>query len=394
MQTATGSVFTGTPTILQRLAKEKMLFLAVLIAAIAFPMEHWLVSHGKAVAGLTSAVLVCAIIAVAVRVAHHAEVLAEKVGDPYGTMILTLAAVLVEVVILAIMLNHSASPTLARDVIYSALMLDINLIMGLAALFGGLKFGEQIYNHDSGKVYVVMIMTAVILSMAVPQYVPSDKWKAYSCFTIGAMIILYMVFLRMQTKEHSYFFFFNYEKHEAKKRAEQAKAENRAVSSVEVVEEADEFEHESSRFSIGMIIFGVILTGFLAEIMAKTLNVSLEGSGLPPIFSALVVAGISASPEILTAMRAAMNNRQQVVINIALGASLSTVILTIPVIEVIALINGTDIDMSLSNLQLLMVAGTLVITATNTVDGETNAIEGMTHFMLFATFIMLCFLGL
>lgn len=394
MHTANTPILGVAPSIYQRIINEKLIILSALIALIAYPLEHMLVSHGKGVAGLATAILVGAIIATAVRVAHHAEVLAEKVGDPYGTMILTLAAVLVEVVILAIMMQHSPSPTLARDSIYAAVILDVAGILGIAALVGGIKHGEQIYNHDSGRVYVVMIITAIAVSMAVPAFLPAGHWKAYSVFTIATMILLYALFLRMQTKEHSYFFNYNYEKYEAKKRAEQARVEKRAFTIEAPSEEDDEFEHESTRFSIIMMIVGIIWTGFLAEIMSKTMNVSIEGTGLPPIFAALVIASISASPELLTAMRAAMKNRYQSVINIGLGASLSTVILTVPVIEVIALINNQDIEMALTPVQGLMLGVTLVVAGMNVSDGETNAIEGMTHFVIFMTFIMLCFLGL
>lgn len=393
MHTANTPILGVAPSIYQRIINEKLIILSALIALIAYPLEHMLVSHGKGVAGLATAILVGAIIATAIRVAHHAEVLAEKVGDPYGTMILTLAAVLVEVVILAIMMQHSPSPTLARDTIYAAVMIDCNALMGIAALVGGLKHGEQIYNHDSGRVYVVMIITAIAISMAVPAFLPTGQWKVYSAFTIGTMILLYALFLRMQTKEHSYFFNYNYEKHEAKKRAELAKAEKRVIT-VESPEDDEDFEHESTRFSIIMMVVGIVWTGILAEIMSKTMGVSIEGSGLPPIFAALVVAGISASPELLTAMRAAMKDRYQVVINIALGATLSTVILTVPVIEAIALFNNQDIEMALTPVQGLMLGVTLVVAGMNVSDGETNAIEGMTHFVLFMTFIMLCFMGL
>ncbi|MEG0868734.1 MAG: hypothetical protein RSG77_17000 [Hafnia sp.] len=201
MQTASANMLGVSPSIFQRIKNEKLIILAALLAIVAYPLEHTLMSHGKAVAGLATMVLVAAIIATAVRVAHHAEVLAEKVGDPYGTMILTLAAVIVEVVILAIMMSHSSSPTLARDTIYAA-------------------------------------------------------------------------------------------------------------------------------------------------------------------------------------------------VNISLGATLSTVILTVPIIEAIALYKGQAVEMALTPVQGLMVLITLIVAGMNVSDGETNAIEGMTHFVLFATFIMLCFLGL
>jgi Ca2+:H+ antiporter len=104
------------------LKQESFLLLAVIAACVAYPLEHWMLHSGQIVALTAGLVLIAFIVAASMRVAHHAELLAEKVGDPYGTMILTLAAVLVEVVILAIMMSNEASPTLVRDTIYSAVI--------------------------------------------------------------------------------------------------------------------------------------------------------------------------------------------------------------------------------------------------------------------------------
>ncbi len=104
------------------LKQEKLLLLALIAACIAYPLEHWLLGSGQVVALTGGLALIGFIVAASMRVAHHAELLAEKVGDPYGTMILTLSAVLVEVVILAIMMSNEASSTLVRDTIYSAVI--------------------------------------------------------------------------------------------------------------------------------------------------------------------------------------------------------------------------------------------------------------------------------
>jgi Ca2+:H+ antiporter len=128
--------------------------------------------------------------------------------------------------------------------------------------------------------------------------------------------------------------------------------------------------------------------------MSALMNAGLEGSGAPLTLMAVVVAAISAAPEILTALRAALKNRMQSVVNIAMGASLSTVILTVPVMESIALYSGQPFVMAMTPVQTVMVAITLVAAAINLNDGQTNAIEGMTHFVLFATFVMLTALGL
>ena len=363
------------------LKQERMLLLAIPAAILAYLVEHAIFEAGKTAALIAAIALIGLIVLVSMRVAHHAEILATKVGDPYGTMILTLSAVAVEVLILAIIMSESASPTLVRDTIYSAVMIDINGILGLAALLGGLRHGEQPYNDDSGKTYGVMILTAMGISMIVPEFIPKESWHVYSAFTIVAMIALYALFLKMQVGPHSYFFSYAYPR----------KAHPAGQTSDGHAEEEDE---GSVPLSIGLIVAGVVLIGVLAEFMSTFLSESLEGTSAPPALMAVVVATISASPEILTALRSALRNRMQAVVNIAMGASLSTVILTVPVMEGIALYTGQPFIMAMTPVQTVMVFITLIAAAINLNDGETNAIEGMTHFILFATFIMLLFLGL
>lgn len=363
---------------LSSLTKERFLFAGLAAAVLAYATEHSLLEMGRPAMLAAAFALIAVIVLVSTRVAHHAEILASKVGDPYGTMILTLSAVLVEVVILAIMMQGETSPTLVRDTIYAAVMLDINGILGLAALLGGIRHGEQPYNDDSGKTYGVMILTAMGISMVVPEFVPRESWHLYSLFTIGAMITLYAVFLRMQVGAHSYFFSYAYPRAERKERPESSPPE----------------EEESATVSILVIIAGVVLIGAMAEVMSVLLGAGLKGTGAPPALMAVVVAAISAAPEILTALRAALANRMQSVVNIAMGASLSTVILTVPVMEAIALYTGQPFIMAMSPVQTVMVTITLIAAAINLNDGETNAIEGMTHFILFATFVMLTMIGL
>ncbi len=358
---------------MKSLLSERNLIFAAALAVVLFPLEHSLLHAGRPMVFAVIAILLVAIMGAALRVAHHAELLAEKLGEPYGTMILTLSAVTVEVVILAIMMLSDGGPTLARDTVYAALMLDINGILGFAAIIGGLKHGEQPYNVDSGNTYISMILVAVGISMFVPEFVPDDKWQAYSAFTIIAMVLFYALFLRMQTGKHSYFFDYAYEQKEnAEHHAEEIKVP----------------------FHAALLVLSIILIGVLSELMAVFLGVGLEGSGLPAIVPAILVALISASPEILTAMRAAMANRMQAVLNIALGASLATVVLTIPVIEGIALYTGQPINMAMTPTQTAMVLLTLLVANINLHDGETNAIEGYTHVALFATFIFLSAIGL
>lgn len=354
---------------------ESTLIAAALAAAIALPMEHTLIHSGRTVAIAAAVILVTAILAASLRIAHHAETLAEHVGEPYGTMILTLAAVTIEVVILAVMLSHSPSPTLVRDTIYSAVMLDLNGILGLAALLGGLRHGEQPYNVDSGNSYIVMILTAMGVSMALPAVVPAAHQHAWEVFTIVTMALMYGLFLKLQTGRHSYFFSYAYAQHLAPDE-----------------DEAAESHGGLARPAIALV-GGLVLVGLLSEVMSRALDAGLQGTDVPPMVAPLVVAAISASPEIVTALRAALSNRMQPVVNIALGASLSTVILTVPVLLAMALFTDHPMLMALSPGQGVMVGLTLIVAMINIHDGETNAIEGMTHFVLFAAFLVLSALG-
>lgn len=357
------------------LQSEKFLLLAFAIAAAGYALDTQLGGYGRLVSTIETVVLITAILCASLSVARHAERIAQRLGDPYGSMILTLSAVLVEVIVLAIVSSKGGSPTLVRDSIYSAVMLDINGILGVAALIGGFKHGEQSYNDDSARTYSVMILTAVTVSMIIPEFVPMPDWRAYSAFTIVAMLLLYGVFLRMQTGPHSYFFSYSYP--EKKSRSNQPAA-----------------SPSSWRPSAAVMAAGIIAVGALAELMSHSLDRSLKGVDVPIGLVALIVAGISAAPEMLTALRAALANRIQSVVNIALGASLSTVILTVPAMEAMALISGQRIDMAMTPVQTLMMLVTLLVAAINLNDGQTNAIEGMTHFVLFGTFLMLLGLGL
>ncbi len=363
---------------LKIIKNELTMIAAAVVAIVVYAMEHSIAHAGQTAALATTAILVVAMVLVSTRIAHHAEVLAARVGDPYGSMILTIAAVLVEVVILAIIMQSGESePTLVRDTIYAAVMIDINGMIGLAALLGGLRHGEQPYNDDSGRTYAVMILTAMGISMIVPEFIPEAHHVTYSIFTIAAMVTLYTLFLRMQVGQHSYFFSYVHPRGQG------------------VVREEHEHTLEGSvSGSVAGLAIGIVLVGVMAETMTPLLNTGLEGTGAPLGLIAVLVAGMSAAPEVMTALRASMANRMQIVVNIAMGASLSTVILTVPVMEALSLFTDHHIIMAMTPVQTVMTAITIVVAAINFSDGETNAIEGMAHFVLFATFAMLTIMGL
>jgi Ca2+:H+ antiporter len=354
------------------LKSEIPIALALIILGMGFALEHAVVEQGGTLLWGALLVILIAIIGVAFRISHHAEVLAIRLGEPYGTLILTLAAVSVEVVILIVLLQGEPNPTLARDTVFAAIMFDINGILGLAAIVAGLKHGSSKYNLDSANSYIAMLLVAIGVGMFIPDFVPETQWKVYSTFSIGVMSVMYLAFLRLQTVEHRKFFEY----------------------SEDTAEEAHDQTHSPNSLHVGIMTGAIILVGLLSEILSVLLDAGLKGSSLPKAIPAVLVALISASPEILTALRAAQKDRMQTTVNIALGASLATVLLTLPVIEAIALLNGERIVMALTPIQAGMLLLTFLTVMNNLHDGETNAIEGVSHFALFAAFIALVIMGL
>lgn len=345
---------------------------ALIMLGLGFALEHTVVADGGLLLWSGLLLILSVIIGVAFRISHHAEVLALRFGEPYGTLILTLAAVSVEVVILVVLLQGEPNPTLARNTVFSAIMFDINGILGLAAIVAGLKHGSSKYNLDSANSYIAMLLVAIGVGMFIPDFVPESQWQIYSAFSIGTMSIMYLAFLRLQTVEHRKFFEYT----------------------EDTAEEAHDQAHSPNTLHVAVMLGAIVLVGLLSEVLSVLLDAGLKGSSLPKAIPAVLIALISASPEILTALRAAQKDRMQTTVNIALGASLATVLLTLPVIEAIALFNGERIVMALTPIQAGMLLLTFLTVMNNLHDGETNAIEGVSHFALFAAFIALVTMGL
>jgi Ca2+:H+ antiporter len=276
---------------------------------------------------------------------------------------------------LIILMPSGSSPTLVPDPIYSALMLDINGILGIAAIIGGIKHGEQKYNIDSSNSYISMILVAVGIGMVLPDFIPAQNIKTFSIFNIVVMLLMYVVFTRMQTVNHRYFFEYPYR--------------GKSGETTETIMHSS----PSGVWHGALLFMYVAVIGALAEILSVFLNAGIEATGLPLALAAVSVALISASPEILTAIRASREDRMQTVVNIALGASLATVLMTIPLVEAIAFFSGIDIVMGLTPLQGGMILLTMMVAMINFNDGETNALEGLVHLVMFLAFAALLFLS-
>jgi Ca2+:H+ antiporter len=261
------------------------------------------------------------------------------------------------------------SNTLARDTIYSAIMIDMNGILALSAIIGGIKYGEQKYNVDSSNSYIAMIAVAIGISMILPYFIPSIHMTKYVIFLVAICLVMYAVFTRIQTGKHAYFF--EYQKEED---------ETKSHKSINVLYHAT------------ILFISIAAIGFLSEVMSEFMSETLKANTLPMGLGAVVVAIISASHELLTAIRSAGNNKMQTVVNIAMGATLSTVLLTIPAVLVVGMVMGMHVDLRLETYQIVLISLTLFSSVIVFSDGETNVLEGFIHIVLFATFVFFSFI--
>jgi Ca2+:H+ antiporter len=210
--------------------------------------------------------------------------------------------------------------------------------------------------------------------MVLPEFVDPVHHNKFMMFNVIVFVFLYIIFTRIQLTSHKYFF--EYEKEEV------------------ICDEAGVCEphHEiNAWYHAFNLVVSIVVIGVLAEILSVFMGNTLETFGLPLAIGAVGVAVISAAPELITAVRAAVDNRMQTVINIALGASLATVLLTIPAVIVAAYYLDMELNLSLTPIQTMMISLTLLVSMVNFNDGETNVLEGFLHFILFIVFGFLLF---
>lgn len=349
---------------MNRLTKEWSLWLGLGVFTIVTYFEHSLLK-GLGIIVLISLFMV--IINSALSVAHHAEDLAEKLGQPWGTLILTIAAVAVEVVIIVMMMLHGSSEFLVRDTIVYAVILDIAGILGLSSILGAKKHKIQGYNQDSTNSYIVVIIAAIFFSMVIPGLLKVEDRDIYSIFDLIMIAIFGIVFYKTMLKDNKDFFIFNARSHKLPSDILTSKAKKDDINIV---------------YTSSFLILNIVLIGMLSEILAVFLEPQVEHFGLPLGFGALVVAIISASPELITAVKSALNNKLQTPVNIAFGASLATILFTVFVLKLLMLFGLFSFSLVLSNVQMIVLGALFVISIVIYNDEKSNELEGWILFSI------------
>ena len=324
--------------------------------------------------------LFAVIVAGAAAVVRHADCLAELLGEPYGTLILTLSVASIEIMTLGIvMTTGEPNPTLARDTMFAVVMIVLNGLVGVALLLGGLRYHEQEYNLQGVNAYLSVIVALAVFGLVVPNLTSTTPGPTFSRGQEGFLIVmcigLYAVFLAIQTTRHRAFFVHPAQDGPATAAAGPDHHGAPGVRSVPV--------------HVVLLAACLALVIFLAEKLAVLLNHGIEVLGAPPAVGALAVAVLVLAPEGLGGIRAALANRMQRAANILLGSALATLALTIPAVTIIGLAQGSTVVLGLDRVEEAMLLLTLLVSMLTFASGRTNILQGAVHVMLFLAYLML-----
>ncbi|MRI83248.1 MAG: sodium:proton exchanger [Nitratiruptor sp.] len=354
-----------------------------IVAALAAFYTHHL--HLTYVATLFSAL---SIVAFSVTVSEVAEILAERLGEPYGSFVLTFSAVAVEIILLYMILtagevDRKALETVKSGII-SAVIVDMNVLLGLAVFVGGLAFKEQEHNEDTSSTYttILFISSIALLVPSLLKFSENSEKLFQASVTISILLLTYYFIIYIfQTKTHSHFF-----KSTARSRVLRLQKRRHQAQEHEGDYIFERFPTWANLLVVFALIFGV---GIMAEIFAHDSASVFADLGITAGLAGLIIAIISVSPELITAIKAAKNDQIQRVINIAMGASTVSILLTVPILLFLAYLKGITFTLDFNSLQIGALLLTVILAWKTTDNGETNYIEGVSHLMFFACFAVI-----
>jgi Ca2+:H+ antiporter len=341
------------------------LSLAVLIGAIVAGVGPWL-------AALCGIGLIGAVIAGV----HHAEVVAHRVGEPFGTLVLAISITVIEVsLILSMMLAGGKDASeVPRDTIYAAVMIICNGVIGICVFLGGLAHREQSFRVEGAGPGLAALMAMAALSLVLPDFTTTTAAGTYStaqlAFVAVASLALWCVFVFFQTVRHRDYF-------------------------LPVSGAADPEEHAKppslteAWASFGLLLVSLVAVVGLAKMLSPTIEHAIDAAGAPEATIGIVIALLVLAPEGMAAVRAARADRLQTSMNLAIGSALASIGLTVPAVVVAAVSFGLPLTLGLQPKDIALLTLTFIVSSVTLGTGRTNLMQGAVHLVIFAAFLCL-----
>jgi Ca2+:H+ antiporter len=342
-------------------------FRAVLFADLTQPL--WLL--------LIFSWLFVAILGSALAVVRHADELAHRLGEPYGTLILTLAVTAIEAVAISALMLHGGSPAVVRDTLFAVIMLLMNGVIGVSLLLGGWRHGEQSFNSQGANAYLGVIIPLVMLSLILPDFTQTTPGPTLSIaqerVLIAMSLGLYGAFLAIQTGRHRGFF---------------------TVDGPEPPPVAPAAGAAAPTWAHALLLAAYMIpVVYLAEQLATPLEYMIHSWRAPAAIGGVLIAILVATPEAVSAVRAALANQLQRSVNILMGSVLSTISLTIPTMLVISHLTGRRLVLGIEHANFALLLLTLLLSVVTFGSGRTNVLQGLVHALLFVAYCLLIFQG-
>jgi Ca2+:H+ antiporter len=345
------------------------------VLALVLLAATWGRDLGYVVVAIVAVLLGAAVLAAV----HHAEVVAHRVGEPFGSLVLAVAVTIIEVgLIVTLMLSGGAgTASLARDTVFAAVMITLNGIVGLTLLIGAFRFDITRFNAEGTGTALATVAALATLTLVLPTFTTSRAGPEFSppqlAFAAIASLILYGVFVVTQTGRHRDFFL-------------------PVTSGGEVVtseEHADPPTVRAALTSLVLLLAALVAVVGLAKVASPAIETAVGAIGFPQSFVGVVIALLVLLPETLAAARAARRDRIQISFNLAFGSAMASIGLTIPVIAVATIWLDGPLVLGLEATQMVLLAVTLVVAILTVVPGRATRQEGAVHLVLLAAFLFL-----
>ncbi|MEV8532556.1 ionic transporter y4hA [Streptomyces sp. NPDC051211] len=336
-----------------------------------------LFSWGRDLPGVAVAAVALCLAGAVLAAVHHAEVVAHRVGEPFGSLVLAVAVTVIEVALIVTLMADGGDKTssLARDTVFAAVMITCNGIVGLSLLVGSLRNRVAVFHAEGSGAALATVATLATLSLVLPTFTTSKPGPEFSAaqltFAAVASLALYGLFIAVQTVRHRDYFL----PVTTKARAEDEHAEPPTA--------------RAALISLGLLLVALVAVVGNAKAVSPTIESGVEDAGLPHAVVGVIIALLVLLPETLAAVRAARRDRVQTSLNLAYGSAIASIGLTIPAIALASVWLSGPLLLGLGPIHMVLLALTVVVSALTVVPGRATLLQGGVHLVLLAAYLFL-----
>jgi Ca2+:H+ antiporter len=344
----------------------------------AWPLLGWAILIASALLGDNSIILAAAagtLIGCVFAAVYHAEVVAHRLGEPFGTLVLAVVVTVIEVaLIVSIMVaSTSGKSGLARDTVFAAVMITCNGIVGLCLLVGGVRHREQGFQIQGASAALAVLAALTTLTLVLPNVTTTTPGPGFSTaqliFAGTVSLVLYGAYVFVQTVRHRDFFL--------------------PIENLGEEAHAPPPDASTAWMSAGLLVIALVAVVGLAKTLTPALEAAIDLAGAPKAVVGVIIAGLVLLPEGLAALRAARANRLQTSLNLALGSALASIGLTIPAVAAVSIAIGQQLELGLGAAGEVLLALTLLVGVITLGTGRTTILQGIVHLVIFAAFLLL-----